>query len=184
MAFKFRLQRVLQIKELRESLLRDKLSQVARIYNAEAGKLREQERVYQESVDEMRERLSAIPSAAAMADHHEYMQGLTSRRKRQEAKVKEVGNDLDKSTADVVEAFKEKTAIEKLKDRHYKRYKKETERREQNQLDEIALNRRRKAAFPTSVLPERTSTESLPEPKAGTPSPESGTPSAATGNEE
>ena len=140
MAFKFRLQRVLQVKELKENILRDKFSGIARLYNSEIEILREQERVYRDSIDQLRNRLKDTSSAEEMVDYHHYIQGLVTRSQRQQARVEEVGVDLNKARSDLVEALKEKSAIEKLKERHYQNYMKEVERREQNQIGEIALN--------------------------------------------
>jgi flagellar FliJ protein len=162
MAFKFRLQRVLQVKELRENLLKDKLSEAARLYNAEQGVLKEQERMYQGAMDQLRSRLNNLPSAEDVAYYHNYMQGLSSRQKRQRSRVEEVRKDLDKATADLVKASKERKAIERLKERYHLRYKKEAEGREQNQIDEIALNLYRKGL---SDMEPSAQTEGGGEPK-------------------
>ncbi|MBU1487067.1 flagellar export protein FliJ [bacterium] len=139
--FKFKLQRVLEIKEHREELLRNEL--------AEANRVHQQERRALNELEENRERHFSEFSRAQAQEfliisdlriRLNFIKRLTGDLIGQSQKVREASKKVEDVRGELVKASQEKKVLESLKEKHYKGFLKEEESKEQHALDEIALS--------------------------------------------
>lgn len=139
--FKFKLQRVLEIKEHKEELLKNEL--------AEANRIHQQERRILNELEENRERHLSDFSQAQTQEflliedlkiRLRFIKKLAFDLIDQEQKVREALKKTEEVREELVKASQEKKVLERLKEKHYKEFLKEEDSKEQHTLDEIALS--------------------------------------------
>lgn len=77
--------------------------------------------------------------------HQNYIKKVNDNIKDQHKLIEEVEQELDEKNKLMLEALKEKTMMEKLREKAQEEFKKNIERLDMLQIDEIATNRHKKA---------------------------------------
>ena len=146
--FKFGLQRVLDYRQTLEDKLLGELGAVQAEHERESGRLTEMSDKRESFKDNMRDMLaSGDPEEIRQANA--YFNDLTLRMLVQRARVAEIGERKDKKMAEVVEAAKERKALERLCEYKVAEHRQEAEQQEQKFLDDLAsirYGRARRAA--------------------------------------
>jgi flagellar FliJ protein len=144
MGFVFRLERVLAVRCLQEETVQQRHAEaLERFRRAESAlnDLRESLEQTLEELDDVKRRDELTPEALHL--HSLHTSGV--RRSLQVARV-----ECDRQSADVArtaeelrEAHRAREALEKLRERELEAWRRDQSRREANEIDEIAVSRRR-----------------------------------------
>ncbi|MEN6370671.1 MAG: flagellar export protein FliJ [Armatimonadota bacterium] len=135
--FKFNLQRVLDYRQTIEDKLLAELAAVQAEHERELVKLEDMKHELSRFREKMKVELSQ-GSADEIKESYNYLQQLTKQVLAQQLVVSNVKEKKDQKTLEVVDAAKERKALERLKEYKVADYKKEADRQEQKFLDEIA----------------------------------------------
>jgi flagellar FliJ protein len=140
MPFRFRLERVLDIRKRKEELIRAELAEakLAREYE-ETVLLRLQEDL-QRYLDDLRRRQKERVLPWEMLWYHLYLDNLKNQIRNQKKRLQELDEKIDQITQRLVKASQDRRVLERLKERQYEEYLLEMERAEQAILDELGLN--------------------------------------------
>ncbi|MBD3246350.1 MAG: flagellar export protein FliJ [Candidatus Omnitrophica bacterium] len=143
MKFKFRLQKVLELRQQKEETCERELAELKRVLIQEEQFLVD----LKEKSHEMRQRLDHLQdgeeNALCMEElvrYADYLDHLQNRIVDQIRRVKKTVNDTDQKRDELVEASKEKKVIEKLKGQQLKRFRDSAAETERKRLDEIGMN--------------------------------------------
>lgn len=134
--FKFALEKVLQYKEQLENEVKSKLANL----NAQKERLKEryeslkQEELFQE------QKLSQTP-VTEMGERwliDNYIKAVRQDRQQTQKNIAMLDTQIEQTRLELAQRAKDKKVMEKLKEKHFERYKKEEQLKEQRNLDEIA----------------------------------------------
>lgn len=135
--FQFGLQRVLDVREMREKALLAELAAIRAEYERERELLIEMMQSVDECRNILREKLSGnCPDE--IRETYEFMNGLAARCVEQETVIEKVAERRDAKMAEVIEASKERKALEQLKEQKRIEHAREVERQDQIFMDDIA----------------------------------------------
>lgn len=139
-AFRFRFQRLLDVREAVERQRMQALSvELARKEEALAA-LHECRSRLDRSEDALRVLYQASPLAAPTVQReHAHRKALQAWVIEAEERVKEAARRVEDARSALIEATRERRVMEKLRERHEAAYWAEQDRREQAELDEIGL---------------------------------------------
>lgn len=134
--FKFALEKVLQYKEQLEKEVKSKLA------NLNAQKERLQERHANLKKDELfqEQKLSQTP-VTEMGERwliDNYIKALRQDIQQTQKNIAMLDRQIEQTRLELAQKAKDKKVMEKLKEKHFERYKKEEQLKEQRNLDEIA----------------------------------------------
>jgi flagellar FliJ protein len=139
--FRFKLQRVLEVRRHKEDLLKNELASLKREYEHEASLLSELISKRLEKLNEMRKRqLERTIPVEEISWHYIYLTRMNTQIEEQKTKLKLLSDKIAQTKQKLIVASQEKRVIEKLKERRFEEYKREEERAEGAFLDEIALS--------------------------------------------
>ncbi len=140
--FKFKLQSVL---EAREKKLKDSQLEFAKVKNK---LVREQKNLefLQDEHDKTRAGLEFILNSGIIDHtfifcHQNYLSKLDSDIKNQQKLIEKINKELEEKNRLMLEALKEKTMMEKLREKALEEFKKQIEKEDMINIDEIAVNR-------------------------------------------
>lgn len=134
--YNFRLQRILDIREVVQKMRERELAKAITKLESENNilfRLREKLKHYQ---DDVRERRSL--SVFEMRFYSNYFSWLLYEIDRQIARIKECENNVEKRKNELGEAYREKQIIENLRQRTRSEYIRDFERYEQRDNDEVS----------------------------------------------
>jgi flagellar FliJ protein len=136
--FKFKLQRVLEIREHKERLLKSELAELKRLYKQEESILRELQYKHTQYLRRLIE-LQKEPFIVVeeISFFHAYVDKLHDDCNAQKERLNELSKRIEGVKEKLIEARKERRILEKLRERYWKAFQLEVERVEQNFLDEI-----------------------------------------------
>jgi flagellar FliJ protein len=136
--FKFKLQRVLEIREHKERLLKSELAELKRLYKQEESILRELQYKHTQYLRRLIE-LQKEPFIVVeeISFFHTYVDKLHDDCNAQRERLNELSKRIEGVKEKLIEARKERRILEKLRERYWKAFQFEVERVEQNFLDEI-----------------------------------------------
>lgn len=143
--FKFKLQSVLEARNKRFEDTQLEFAQVKNRLNNENKKLNflyqdlEQTTAGLESIIQR-----GIIDYTLMSSHQSYILKLKADINNQHRFIEEIEKELEEKNRIMLEALKEKTMMEKLRERALESFKKELERQDLLNIDEIATNRYRR----------------------------------------
>jgi flagellar FliJ protein len=134
--FKFALEKVLQYKEQLEKEVKSKLA------NLNAQKERLQERHASLKKDELfqEQKLGQTP-VTEMGERwliDNYIKALRQDIQQTQKNIAMLDRQIEQTRLELAQKAKDKKVMEKLKEKHFERYKKEEQLKEQRNLDEIA----------------------------------------------
>ena len=134
--FKFALEKVLQYKEQLENEVKSKLANL----NAQKERLKERyanlknEELFQE------QKLSQTP-VTEMGERwliDTYIKAIRQDIQQTQKNIAMLDTQIEQTRLELAQKAKDKKVMEKLKEKHFERYKKEEQLKEQSNLDEIA----------------------------------------------
>ncbi|MEE3234232.1 MAG: flagellar export protein FliJ [Candidatus Latescibacterota bacterium] len=135
--FRYRFQRILEVKEGVENLRRAELAEVISVINKEKAQLEFVNRVKQKHMSSDRGKKALrfnVELLRTGANYSLMLQRNIEEQKEQIQKIESVVEDKRKS---LLEAEKERRVYGKLKDREQKLYLKEQKKEERKQLDQV-----------------------------------------------
>ena len=150
-AFKFRLQRLLDLRLRQEDLAKNNFSQAKIKLEAEKQSLKKlQESIVTEAETQKKRRKTELVLDSVQEDWFKnYLINLRQNRVEQKLKVDFAFNNLDKKRCILVKASQDREVIEKLKEKQYEAYLEEAAKEEQKALDELVCQKR--AALPRTT---------------------------------
>jgi flagellar FliJ protein len=135
--FKFGLQKVLDYRQTLEDIRLAELAGIQAEYEAESQRLLRMSEAREEFKSRMREMLaSGDPEYIRQANA--YLHDLTERVLLQKSALDEIAARKDAKTAEVVDASKDRKALERLREYKVVEHRQDTLRHEQKFLDEVA----------------------------------------------
>ncbi len=137
--FRFKLQRILDIRRQVRDRIEVELSDLRGLLDA-AREFREQlaDRRRQ-CVEEFRSRLDL--NIDEIKIYHRFVDGLAEKIREAEEEVLELEDRVEEKIVELLEAKKNEQAMERLREKEWKRYQTESARKEMAFLDEIAVRR-------------------------------------------
>jgi flagellar FliJ protein len=144
-AFNFPLQRVLEVKKIREDIRKKELALALQSEEREWKILYTLQKEESDLKETIRHKAEEVINPAEMAIYHRYRLKLAADIVQQHDKIGEAKKVVKLKRDKLIDASKDKEAMQMLKDKKLDEYKKVTEKEEQEFLDEIA-----------SALPGRT----------------------------
>jgi len=138
--FRFNLQRVLDYRRTIEDALLTELAAIQGELERESSRLAELVQARDTFRQQMREHLAGgDPEDIRRA--HSYLQQLGKQVSAQQANVRRIKDRKERKTDEVIEAARERKVLERLREQKVVQHRRETERQEQNFLDDLACIR-------------------------------------------
>jgi len=139
--YRFNLQVLLDYRKRIEEGLQIELSQVQRELEKEKQLLTayQREKLYYEEELVRREEKEIDVSEALL--YRDYLRGMRIRIKEQRDVVAKVKGDLDIKQNELLNATKKRKVLEKVKEKEWKRFKENLERKERILIDEVGMRK-------------------------------------------
>jgi flagellar FliJ protein len=135
--FQFRLQKYLGVKEQIEDQKELEYAKAIRILEEEKQKLAEMRRRRDETVEELRTAVSRSISPFEIRRFNNTIERLKHQIKVQEDRVAAAEAYVEQKRQELVQAMKERKALEIVKDNEHEEFLKEEDRAERKQIDEL-----------------------------------------------
>jgi len=139
--YRFNLQVLLDYRKRIEEGLQIELSQIQRKLKKEKQSLtayQREKRYYEEELVEREEKEINVSEALLYRD---YLRGMRIRIKEQRDVVAKIKGDLDEKQNELLNATKKRKVLEKVKEKEWKRFKENIEKRERILIDEIGMRK-------------------------------------------
>ncbi|MEE4354467.1 MAG: flagellar export protein FliJ [Desulfatiglans sp.] len=141
MAYRFSLQSVLNHRKFVEEILQKELSLLLRLLADEEGKLQSLENMRITLSGELRDKKKANANVSTIMLYTGFFQRLLGDIQKQKEEVAKAGEEVERKRLEVVEAMKNRKSLEKLKEKRKRAYVGTLEKKEQDFLNEISINR-------------------------------------------
>ncbi|MCD6169369.1 MAG: flagellar export protein FliJ [Candidatus Latescibacteria bacterium] len=136
--FNFRLQKVMEFKEHKQKENERKLAGVKQELHKREGELSEMNNRKDNCQQRIVEKNSSHINVPEMQAYYLYLVRLTQQIREQMKQIWRLQKDAEDRRKLLLKSVQEKEMLKKLRDRYYLSYRRELERSEQKQLDEIA----------------------------------------------
>lgn len=140
--FDFKLQKLLEYRRGIEDKLLGELAAIRAEHEREMIMLQQMTKERNSFREKMKHQLSKGSAEDIMQAYH-YLNELSRRLEGQKITLRQVGEQRDNKTSQVVEAAKDRKALERLREHKRAEYRRELEADEQKFLDDIACIRHR-----------------------------------------
>lgn len=138
--FRFRLQRLLEVRKRREEMLINELAACRRKYLDEEEILENLKTLLSINIRRLKERQERIASIEEIILYYNYLAKIDEEILKQKEKLKKIQEEINLITEKLIKASQEKRVVEKLREKHLSKFKKLIEKLEQDVLDEIGIN--------------------------------------------
>ncbi len=140
--FRFPLQRLLEIRQHKENIIKNQMAQIQRKKISYQQKKEAMLERYAEGIKNMKnEKKSRILSIAKFQLYQNYFGYLKNQVDKQDALIKLVNDEIKIMSKKLIEARKEKRILERLREKSLQKYFYELRKEEQNFFDEVGTNR-------------------------------------------
>jgi flagellar FliJ protein len=139
--FKFRLQKVLEMREQREKLLSRQYNELLMQLEHERRLLLELQQLQAERREELAKKQRGAVEVHEVMNYFTYLEALAERIEEQVLRVREAEERAEEARQELLRASQERKAVEKLKEQQYDAWRKEQLRVEGVFLDEMASSR-------------------------------------------
>ncbi|MEW5768006.1 MAG: flagellar export protein FliJ [bacterium] len=145
MPFRFRFQRILEIREHKEEVLRGELAEARRRLSQQEQLVERIKKAHLDCLDELRQRKKKGIFPEEIRWYQRYLNKLLLDIAAAEGKQESLSKEVEAARERLVKASQDRRIMERLKERALERYKEEEALKEQNFLDElgIAIHHRR-----------------------------------------
>ncbi|MDI6793161.1 MAG: flagellar export protein FliJ [bacterium] len=140
MPFRFRFQRILEIREHKEEVLRGELSEAKRKLSQQEQVVSSLNEAHLNCLDELRQRKKTGIIPEEIRWYQRYLNKLLVEIASEEKKQENLSKEVDAARQRLVKASQDKRVMERLKDRALERYKEEEALKEQDFLDELGIS--------------------------------------------
>ena len=135
--FSFKLASILSIKEKMEDLKKNEMAKAIQALEREKQRLRELVQTRLDCIDSFRESINSGVKPEDIKSHNQYLERLKMMIKAQEMVVEIATAFVEQKRLELVEAMREKKAMEKLKENAFEQHMIEEKQDEQKSIDEI-----------------------------------------------
>jgi len=139
--FKFRLQKLLEVRRLKEDALRQELARAQEAVRREKAVLERLTAARGATIDALRANVGGALDVQWIAAYHGYLGFLARRIEEQRAVVDRAAREEVRKREALIAARRARKVVEKLRERAYARYREEVSRAEQAFLDEVGTMR-------------------------------------------
>ncbi|NLG79667.1 MAG: flagellar export protein FliJ [Firmicutes bacterium] len=139
--FRFRLQKLLEVRRLKEDALRQELARAQEALQREKAVLERLGAAHGATLEELRASVGGTLDVQWIAAYHRYLGFLAHRIEEQRAVVDRAAREEAAKREALIAARRARKVVEKLKERAYARYCEEVAREEQAFLDEVGTTR-------------------------------------------
>ncbi|MBN1899273.1 MAG: flagellar export protein FliJ [Spirochaetes bacterium] len=140
--YRFPLQKLLEIREHKENLIKNEMAQAQRKKIEHQMKKEKMNKKYHQGLKDMKyDEKARLLSIAKLQLYQQYFRYLHYVMDKQDTLIRLSDEEIAIIAKKLIEARKEKRVIEKLKERTFKKYQKEVAKEEQDFLDEVGTNR-------------------------------------------
>ncbi|ORX24244.1 flagellar export protein FliJ [Thermoanaerobacterium sp. PSU-2] len=134
--FRYTLETVLNIKEQRQKMEKEKMAILISKYEVQKNKLIEIINIIEKTTKESEENKALGTSAMNLRQFNLYIETLYEKYNQQKAILKEIEEEIEKERHNLMEVSKEKEALESLKEKKYEEYKYQTVIEQNLMIDE------------------------------------------------
>ncbi|MDE4541839.1 flagellar export protein FliJ [Thermoanaerobacterium sp. R66] len=134
--FRYTLETVLNIKEQRQKMEKEKMAILISKYEVQKNKLIEILNIIEKTTKESEENKALGTSAMNLRQFNLYIESLYEKYNQQKAILKEIEEEIEKERHNLMEVSKEKEALESLKEKKYEEYKYQTVIEQNLMIDE------------------------------------------------
>lgn len=127
---------VLNIKEQRQKMEKEKMAILISKYEVQKNKLIEIINIIEKTTKESEENKALGTSAMNLRQFNLYIESLYEKYNQQKAILKEIEEEIEKERHNLMEVSKEKEALESLKEKKYEEYKYQTVIEQNLMIDE------------------------------------------------
>lgn len=127
---------VLNIKEQRQKMEKEKMAILFSKYEVQKNKLIEIINIIEKTTKESEENKALGTSAMNLRQFNLYIESLYEKYNQQKAILKEIEEEIEKERHNLMEVSKEKEALESLKEKKYEEYKYQTVIEQNLMIDE------------------------------------------------
>ncbi|WP_274892819.1 flagellar FliJ family protein [Thermoanaerobacterium sp. R66] len=127
---------VLNIKEQRQKMEKEKMAILISKYEVQKNKLIEILNIIEKTTKESEENKALGTSAMNLRQFNLYIESLYEKYNQQKAILKEIEEEIEKERHNLMEVSKEKEALESLKEKKYEEYKYQTVIEQNLMIDE------------------------------------------------
>jgi flagellar FliJ protein len=138
MAFQFRYQRILDIRELEEDQEKARFAEIQQKLSGEKRKLREHKQELQELLSSEGKKRKNQTNIQNFLQLQRYAGLLENRIDRQQRVVEEWQEKLNKQRKKLIEASQQRQVMDKLKENDFEEFQEEIRKEEERQNNEIA----------------------------------------------
>ncbi|AFK86791.1 MULTISPECIES: flagellar export protein FliJ [Thermoanaerobacterium] len=124
--FRYALETVLNIKEQKQKMEKEKMAILISKYEVQKSKLVEILNRIEKTTKENEENKALGTSAMNLRQFNLYIESLYEKYNQQKAILKEIEEEIEKERHNLMEVSKEKEALESLKEKKYEEYKYQT----------------------------------------------------------
>lgn len=137
--FKFSLQRVLRVKEIREDQQKEKFQEAQQYKQKQQEQLDQMMNEKEKVCSDLKSKCAHPLKVHQLRTYYNYLDRLDDHITHQEQELKKAEDMLEKERQKWIEAQKEKKIMEKLKERKWQDHRQEWFKREQKRLDELNM---------------------------------------------
>ncbi len=142
MKFKFGLEKVLRQRELQESLAQRDFAEAQNLLNDEIAKLQSMTQTKEDSIRQRNELVQNTQTwGVSVQQINQFLTGQDVRIKQQNQRLSEFEKVVEAKREILRKASVEVKIIEKLKEKKLEEFKREFDRKEQNEIDELTALR-------------------------------------------
>ncbi|HEY3375607.1 MAG TPA: flagellar export protein FliJ [Candidatus Aquicultor sp.] len=142
--FKFKLQPVLHHRQKKEDIAKKELADIKQLFEAENRLLEKLQGRLADLQEEIRQKQQVAVDAAEATVYTNYIERLKKIIGEQILKLEQLAQEVRGAQERLLDTTKDKKVLEKLHDKQYEEYRHESEKVEQNSIDELATVRYRR----------------------------------------
>lgn len=141
--YQFKLQKVLDVRKIKEDLIEARVAELERIIEAQKGHLLSLEKKKEGVLVERREKREIDNGFRIEGEmfYEWYLGNLEKKVEIVKKSLKQLEEQMRKTREELIEAAVDRKVMEKLKDKDYENFKIEVARNDQKNLDEITIQR-------------------------------------------
>jgi len=138
--YKFRLEPVLKYRKLLEENLQRDFAVLKRQLFDENEKLSNFKQMRDRFSGELQEKQVKSTSVSDIILYTDYLQQITKEIENQSKKILEVEKSVEQKREELVRAMKNRKTIDRLREKEHKAHVQELSKKEQDQMNEVAIN--------------------------------------------